>query len=419
LNARHRSWLLSILLAALVVGVAGWSTAATASAATRVLPGAPVVPTPPSSLIATTTAPSWCGLDAQPLSVRLCWVDKSTDEQSFKVYRRGTNGWYLYTVYGTRSSSGVGDQYSVTDYDTGVSGQCYMIAAVASGEDPGYSSEQCTVRPDPNLFPQTPPSAALQWNGLSSLYDGTGDLYNRQRGESLTWAGQSSGVDLGFSSSRALWKIEPFIDSPHVMFGQVVALRVWGGGWLTYDNINDQLVLADTPSYEWYVLSGSQPPGTLIDARPASQTQGFALWDNHAKAYLLSRFPTVGLGTISTADTSVYMTAQPPVEGYVPFLGYFGGGPGNTSTLTKVSNPFNGVTLFFPKPGHGSQDCGTASDVVTLLPGTTMSAADMQTLWGSPTPSLAQPLPFLACAATQGSLVAVNVEYTDIEYLDH
>jgi hypothetical protein len=48
-----------------------------------------------------------------------------------------------------------------------------------------------------------------------------------------------------------------------------------------------------------------------------------------------------------------------------------------------------------------------------------MSAADMQTLWGSTAPSLAQPLAFLACAATQGSVVAVNVEYTDVEYVDH
>lgn len=78
-----------------------------------------------------------------------------------------------------------------------------------------------------------------------------------------------------------------------------------------------------------------------------------------------------------------------------------------------MSNPSGGAPLFFVKPGHSSQDCGTSSAVISLAPGATMAAADMKTLWGSATPSLSQRLAFLACAATQYSTVFVNVEYRD------
>ena len=107
------------------------------------------------------------------------------------------------------------------------------------------------------------------------------------------------------------------------------------------------------------------------------------------------------------------MTAQPPVQGYVPFLGYFGGGPGNNTVLTKVSNPANGVLLFFIKPGHQSSECGDSDAVISSAPDTTMTTSQMQAIWGSAMPSLAQRIPFLACAATQLSSVWVNIQYVN------
>jgi hypothetical protein len=112
-------------------------------------------------------------------------------------------------------------------------------------------------------------------------------------------------------------------------------------------------------------------------------------------------------------DASVTLTAQPPVQGYVPFLGCFGGGPGNTSVLTQVSNSPYGVTLFFIEPHHSSSDCGNPNDVIALPPGGTLNATQMQTLYGSATPILAQRIPFLVCAATNNSSVSINIQYRD------
>ena len=64
------------------------------------------------------------------------------------------------------------------------------------------------------------------------------------------------------------------------MYGEAVALRVWGGGWLEYGHQDwgVDLQLSDTPSYEWYVLG--ETPGWDIDGGE------FALWNSAAHDYL-------------------------------------------------------------------------------------------------------------------------------------
>ena len=104
------------------------------------------------------------------------WYDRSTDEQSFIVYRRDAAGnWQNVYQVNTRDEAGVGDNYSWVDTDTNQSGQCYMIAAVGIF-GAGDSSEECTVRPDPSQFPQAVPQVTRQWFGLSDVNDGTGPL---------------------------------------------------------------------------------------------------------------------------------------------------------------------------------------------------------------------------------------------------
>jgi hypothetical protein len=361
------------------------------------------------------TFPGLSGLPASATSVTVEWYDRSTDAQKFVVYRRDSNGVWQSVHEVPANTAGTGNNsYSWVDTDLSLSGQCYMIAAVNAAGAAGKTAEECTVRPDPSRFPQTVPRADKQWFGLSLTNDGTGDLRSQPKGRSLKWDTERFGVDLVWDEHPALWKIEAQ-GGPHVMQGQAVALRVWGGGWLAYGNETwgVDLVLSSTPVYQWYVLTDT--PG-----RPIEPSGAFALWNSAANGYLISRAQTWGVdldwdkpagSTPSLQIASVWMTAQPPVQGFVPFLGYFGGGPGNTSVLTQVSDSGYGVTLFFIKPGHQSSECGDSSAVITLAPGATMTIAQMQTIWGSATPSLSQRLPFLACAATQASNVTVNVQY--------
>lgn len=382
-------------------------------------PTPPVVKAPPSVIKQAPVPlfPGICPLQATPSAVTVCWYDRSTDEQKFVVYKRDATGtWQAVYQVPTRDSAGVsGGDYQYVDTDLSVSGQCYMIGAV-NAFGAGDTQEECTVRPAPSQFPQTVPPADKQWYGLSNVNDGTGDLFNGPRGRSLINAGQTFGVNLAWTDDTALWKIEAQ-GGPHLMYGQAVALRVWGGGWLTYghETWGVDLVLSNEPAYQWYVVG--EQPGNPID------NGEFALWNSAANRYLTSGYQTFGVSlnwasqpgtsTPSVYNASVMLTAQPPVSGYVPFLGYFGGGPGNTSILTQVSNPPNGATLYFIKPGDSSSDCGNSNDVITLGPGATLTGAQMQTLYGSAMPSLSQRIPFLVCAATQYSSVSINVQYRE------
>lgn len=418
---------LNRVCALVIAGVAGaglilsFGGAATASAARlKRIPVGGIVGLPGGGikLPPGPTFPGVYSLQANPNSVTVRWYDRSTDEQKFIVYRRDQRGaWQDVDEVPTRDVPGTGGDYTYIDASRGLSGQCYMIEAV-NVNGAGDTQEQCTVRPDPSQFPQDVSSAARQWFGLSRINDGTGNLQTSKRSSytTLTHAHQTFGVDLDWSEHSTLWKIEAQ-GGPHVMYGQAIALRVWGGGWLTYSNQTwgVDVQLSSTPAYQWYVL-GAQP-GTPIDS------QDFALWNSAANAYLVMGHETWGVdlkwykpstgGGSTVHSASVFMIAQPPVQGFVPFLGYFGGGSANHSVLTEISNSPYGATLFFIKPGHSSSQCGDPNAVITLPPAATMTSTQMQTLYGSATPSLSNTIPFLACAATNNSSVSVNVKYRD------
>ena len=410
-----------VVLAGALICMAGAPGAAESRASQSPSPAPGGVIRPPVGVIAQVPVPLFpgiCPLQAAPQTVTVCWYDRSTDETKFIVYKRDAHGnWQSVYQVPTKDTAGSGDTYRWVDTDTSMSGQCYMIAAVDSFGS-GNTEEECTVRPDPSRFPQIVPSSDNQWYGLSNMNDGTGDLSNGPRGhQSLIYSHETFGVDLSWAGGPALWKIEAQ-GGPHVMYGQAVALRVWGGGWLAYGNetFGVDLVLSSTPVYQWYVLG--ETPGNPIDSGE------FALWNSAANRYLTSGYETWGVSlnwaaepgtsTTSTYNASVTLTAQPPEPGgYVPFYGFFGGGPGNTSVLTQVSDPPNGPVVQFIKPGHSSSDCGTASDVIPLGAGASLSASSMTTLYGSATPSLSQQIPFLVCAATQASSVTLNLQYRD------
>lgn len=276
--------------------------------------------TPPSGVRVQAPPPLAPGLDplqASQYAVVVSWYDRSTDAQSFIVYRRDAQGeWQEVYQVPTHDVAGGGD-YSWVDTGTAQSGQCYMIAAVGT-YGAGYSSEECTVRPDPNRFPQVIPSATHQWYGLSRVNDGTGPLQTGTRDFSsfLEWGNETFGVNLKWTDNPSLWKVQAQ-GGPQIMYGQAVALRVWGGGWLKYGHQTwgVDLQLSSTPSYEWYILG--EQPGNLVD------NGGFALWDSAAHDYLVYGHQTFGV-SVNWYQKTKTQTPQtlPPPRGVKLFITY-------------------------------------------------------------------------------------------------
>jgi hypothetical protein len=297
------------------VAVAALSIPAAASAVviSRPTPG-PIASIPPPA------QPGTYPLQASAKSVNVRWFDRSTTEQQFVVYKRGVNGvWQVIDQVATRNVAGYSGDYYYLDTDHSVSGQCYMIAAVAESSGAGYTQELCTVRPDPSRFPQTNPTSTEKWYGLNHTNDGTGELYNSAEGldGNLTHDNQTFGVDLDWQANPALWKIEAQ-GGPQLMHGQAVALRVWGGGWLKYgsETYGVDLVLSETPSYEWYVLNNA-PPGSTLDSG------SFALWNSAAKDYLVAGHRSIGASLDWQKETqSSPPPTTKPASGVKTFVAY-------------------------------------------------------------------------------------------------
>jgi hypothetical protein len=246
-------------------------------------------------------APGTYALQASASAVTVKWYDRSNNELGFKVFKRDLSGnWQMVYQVATRdmAGSGYGNGFDYTWVDTGtdVSGQCYMIAAYNDAAT-GYTSEECTVRPDPSRFPQAVGSYAPQWSGLSNTNDGTGNLVNTMIEQNLLYGDRTWGVNLTWGDN-SLWRVEAQ-GGPHLMKGQAVALKVWGGGWLKYGNqtFGVDLQLSSTPVYEWYPIGLRGDSSESAWAGSNLEDGGtFALWNSSAQAYLVQGHQTWGIG---------------------------------------------------------------------------------------------------------------------------
>jgi hypothetical protein len=258
----------------------------------------PIVTPPPIIGVqsAPVAVPGTYGLQATASSVTVQWSDRSNNEQGFVVYRRDLAGnWQIVDQVPTRDMAGTGAVYTWVDTSTDLSGQCYMIAAYA-GLVSSTTNEQCTVRPDPSRFPQVVGSYAVQWSGLSDSNDGTGQLVDTNLEQDLLYGDQTWGVNLTWGVN-SLWRVEAQ-GGPHLMKGQAVALKVWGGGWLKYghEDWGVDLQFSSTPVYEWYAIGiqGDSSESTLA-GYPLTDAGTFALWNSSAQAYLVHGHQTLGV----------------------------------------------------------------------------------------------------------------------------
>jgi hypothetical protein len=258
------------------------------------------------------------GLIVGAKSVTVNWFDRSDNERGFRVDKRTLQGtWQEVYRVPTRNMLGSGlgrEDYTWVDTSHNISGQCYRIGAYNDFEV-AYTPEKCTVRPDPDEFPQTIPTSAKQWTGLSNTNDGTGRLHNHNGEADVVYGVRDWGVNLVWDDT-SLWRVQAQ-GGPQVMKGQAVAIRVWGGGWLRHGSqtFGVDLVLDSNPRYEWYVLGDSNgPANSAMPGYPLAYNGGFALWNKHANAYLVHGVQTWGINLKWFSDAPPPPPPPPPTQ---------------------------------------------------------------------------------------------------------
>jgi hypothetical protein len=252
-------------------------------------------------------------------------------------------------------------------------------------------------------YKATAPGLKLYWGGTgSTVYGGTWYVHQRDPSTNVR---DHRARPLANGETAALYN--PYQPYPTTRGTQ-------HGMYLSY---NEQ---SRTAQLQWKINKGGAVEWTFT-VDPA--TKQLSLYNTRKRDYLVYDQSTGLIGWLNKQpttqgavhDASVTMSAQPVTQGYVPFLGYFGGGGGFNSVLTEVRNPANGYALWFVKPGHSTTECGSSSAVIPLAPGAALTAEQMTTLYGSATPTLKNNrLPFLACSTTPYSSVFVNVKYRDV-----
>jgi hypothetical protein len=111
-------------------------------------------------------------------------------------------------------------------------------------------------------------------------------------------------------------------------------------------------------------------------------------------------------------SATVTLVAQQVEEGFVPFLGNFGGGTGaQGETLRSIKNPLGNVAILFVKRGHNTNQCGESGAVEVLGPGGTLGGSQLGSIFGSATPLL--PIQIVACVVASASVTSVplNIVY--------
>lgn len=276
-----------------------------------------------------------------------------------------------------------------------------------------------TVAALPGVAQADAPSGAKQWRvaNASSVSSGTEyQLFNTTGGR-LGYDNRTFGVDLGWNKGSNGGHFEFRRDSgkPNVRDHRTGPLA------------EDQRVAiynTRTRKYLRFHERGEWKAGLEWDRSPQYQWElrgqqgaGFALFNTKKQRYLIHQFKNYGinLGWLENAPTtrsaSVPMSAQQVVQGWVPFLGSFGGGL--NGTLQSVQNASSTATLLFIKPGRRTEQCGDPTATVPLPPRATMTAEQRTTLYGSATPRL--PLTFVACLTTP-TQQSVTLTFLNITY---
>jgi hypothetical protein len=110
--------------------------------------------------------------------------------------------------------------------------------------------------------------------------------------------------------------------------------------------------------------------------------------------------------------TSIFMSRQPIVQGFVPYRGTFG--PIFTgANISKINFPTQFPPVLLVKPGHSTNECGNSKAVIQVHGD--MTADQKKAIWGSATPSISgqQTLNFVGCTTSPQlpQLLPVNITW--------
>jgi hypothetical protein len=266
---------------------------------------------------------------------------------------------------------------------------------------------------------------AQQWSvSAAALKTGTSYKFrNLANNSQLGYGKRTWGVDLDWTTSGGDWQFMPDSGNPNIRdhrarpFGADEAVAIYNTKSRKFlfsesRNFGINLGWSSAPRYQWKADRNSSGEVSLYN----TQARDHVVYGQRPYGINLRWLKDVkrdaqanGVGSLH--DATVTMTAQPVVQGYLPFLGYYGGG-GTKAVLTKVTNAQSNAQINFVKPGYSTTQCGQSGATVPLGPSQTMTADQMKAAFGTSAPSLANRVPFLACVAgTTASSVFVNVQY--------
>jgi hypothetical protein len=272
-----------------------------------------------------------------------------------------------------------------------------------------------------------------QWSIARELKTNTAYAFrNLVNGKRIAYGERMWGINLEWTSSGAEWVFRTNLPSgvwhpptgptsrgnprrDHV-FGPNVMVGIFNTThkhYLVHDSrfVGVDLGWSREPKYEWKAERNPSGEVSLYN----TSARDYVVHGVRGEGINLQWLAVLKRATAANAvgsvhKATVWMNAQPVVQGYVPFLGTYGGG-GTKSVLTKVTNAQPNVQLNFLKPGYRTDQCGQPGATIALVGGHTMTDDQMRTVWGSATPSLGVALPFLACAVgTNARTVLVNIE---------
>jgi hypothetical protein len=263
------------------------------------------------------------------------------------------------------------------------------------------------------------PDAAHQWEARNSSSVQTGtpySLFNTKNNSRIGYDNRVFGVDLGWTSGGGQFEFRRDPGRPNVRDHRRFAIA---------EDQNVAIYNTKTRRYLKFHKRGEWKAELEWDRSPVYEWQvrrqsgaRFALFNGRVDRYLVHQVKNYGInlgwlaeGPPPVQAFSVGLAAQPIIQGWIPYLGTFGGG--TQGNLLSVQNASQSATLLFVKPGRSASQCSDPSATVPVAPRASMTADQLKTLHGTASPRL--PVSFLACVTTPTpqsiSLTFVNITY--------